>query len=56
MCSGVIGCVGKNSEREGKEQSQESERLEVAHVLVCHFSNCSVCCEGRCCFWVVKSV
>ena len=33
MCSGIVGCLGKDTEREGEKQSQESERLEASHVL-----------------------
>lgn len=33
MC-GIVGCVRKNSEGEGKKQSQESERLEASHGFV----------------------
>lgn len=33
-CRSIVGCVGKNSEREGKKQSQDNQRLEPSHALI----------------------
>ena len=33
-CRSIVGCVGKNSDREGKKQSQDNQRFEASHALI----------------------